>query len=89
MLEVIINLVPFGVKSRRRKLLKIKIANVGKSGMRCLLNGSRLYSYQVTTVDENNGIVDHGILVRDFDRAQREYVLVGKVIDALKGKRVV
>lgn len=89
MLEVIIDLVPFGIESKRRKLLTIKIANAGESEAYHLLDGSYLYSYKVETVDENDNKTDHGILVKDFDRAQPAYILVGKVIDALKYKGVI
>lgn len=83
MLEVVLNMVPFGIESKRRRLFTIKIANMGIP-----VDGSPLCNYRVRTINEKGNEINHGILVRDFDSKQPQsaYILVSKVADALKNK---
>jgi len=76
MLRVIVDLVPFGLESCKRNLYTLSIANSGAS------KGGG-YSYRVRSKDENGAEIDHGMVIKGFDRNRPAYELINLVAEKL------
>lgn len=86
MLRVSVDIVPYGCEDRIRNLYTIEIINIGGEGVTVGEDGEPRCSYKVRTVNEEGKKVDHGVLVRGFDRNQPAHILVGLVYRALMAK---
>jgi hypothetical protein len=83
MLRVAIDLVPYGLEYAKRNLHTLEIANVAPEGVTIDKDGNELFSYSVRSIDEGGAVVDHGIVITDFDRSKSAYELVSIIAKKL------
>lgn len=86
MLQVTVDLVPHGLKNKKRTLYIIEIANVGVG---IVIDGNKpTYNYEIRTVDNVGNKTNHGMLVKNFDRGKHAHKLVNEVVNKLDEKGV-
>ena len=83
MLRVTLELVPYGLEGFKRRLYTLEIGNIGEKGVTITKSGKKLYSYKVRTIDEYGTKVEHGVLVKEFDRTKPAYELISIIVDKL------
>lgn len=86
MLRVTVDLVPFGFENRKRNIYTLEITNIGKHGVKFTDEGEKRYSYKVRTIDEFGNRLEHGIMIKNFDRTQPAYKLINKITNKLEKK---
>lgn len=84
MLRVTVDLVPWGWEDAKRTLYTLEIANIGSAGVTIDKDGNERFSYSVRSIDEHGHRVDHGVVIRGFDRTRPAYELVGLIAKKLE-----
>ena len=83
MLRVTVDLVPLGFEKAKRNLYTLEIGNVGPDGLTIDDDGKKHYSYRVRSRNELGIEVDHGVMVKGFDRDKPAYELISLITSKL------
>jgi len=88
MLRVTVDLIPFGIEEGKKNLYTLEIANIGSVGVTLNEKGEERFSYSVRSIDEEGNRIDHGVVVREFDRTKPAYELVNLIANKLHKKGI-
>ena len=86
MLRLTLDMIPFGIESRKRNISTIEVWNMGNTYIDIEQDGTVGYSYGARTVDKDGNKTDYGIVVTNFDRMQKAHKLIFLVCMELEKK---
>ena len=87
MLRVTVDLVPFGLEKSKRTLYTMEIGNIGDRGVTYTKSGDPRFSYKVRSIRDDGEVIEHGTVIKGFDRKRPFKDLIKKIISVLERRK--